>query len=337
MAELLGLIIISFTITSFLLVPFIDFLFYARNKFKKGNGINASSTDTPITNKLLVNKDVHTPVGGGLLIIPVVILLTFLIVLFTDYRMTREVYILFFTLAAFGLVGFFDDIRKIFAVFKGKYAGIKGRYLLIFQLICASLVASFLYYWVGISNIYVPLFGNIILGIWYIPLAIFVIIAFANAYNISDGLDGLSTGLLAICLFAFLALAHAVFNETLSVFVGIWIGALIAFLYFNIFPARIYLGDAGAFAFGAALAVVGLLSGKIIGLAVIGGVYIIIVSSSLLQLLSKRILKRKLFPIAPIHLYFRYIGWEEPKVVIRFWLAGAIFAIFGLWLSLLSS
>jgi phospho-N-acetylmuramoyl-pentapeptide-transferase len=131
-------------------------------------------------------------------------------------------------------------------------------------------------------------------------------------------------------------LANTVFNETLSVFVGVWIGALIAYLYFNVFPARVYLGDAGAYGFGATLAVVGLLSGKILGLAVIGGVFIVIVSSSLLQIASKKILKRKLFPIAPIHMYFKYIGWPEPKIVMRFWLVGAIFAILGLWLSLLS-
>ncbi len=339
MAELLGLIIIAFTITSFLLIPFIDFLFYCRNKFK-GNFLSTkkdvAQSDTPITNKLLLYKDEHTPVGGGLLIIPVIIVLTLVIILFTDYRFTTEIYVLFATLLLFGLVGLTDDIRKIFAVFHGKYSGVRGRYLLIFQLVAATIIASLLYFGVGINNIYVPLVGNVILDIWYIPFAVFIIIAFSNAFNISDGLDGLSTGLLTICLFAFLVLAHSVFDESLSVFVGIWIGALIAYLYFNVFPARIYLGDAGAFGFGAALAVVGLLSGKIIGLAVIGGVYIIIVASSLLQLLSKKILGRKLFPIAPVHLYFKYIGWEEPKIVMRFWLAGAIFAIFGLWLALLS-
>jgi phospho-N-acetylmuramoyl-pentapeptide-transferase len=178
--------------------------------------------------------------------------------------------------------------------------------------------------------------GNIILGVWYIPLAIFTIVGFANAYNISDGLDGLSSGLLLICLIAFLVLVSSVLNLPLSVFIGIWIGTLIAYLYFNVFPARIYLGDAGAFGFGATLAVVGLLTGKIIGLAIIGAMYIIIVGSSLFQLLSKKVLKRKLFPVAPIHMYFKYIGWEEPKIVMRFWLAGAIFAVFGLWLAFLS-
>jgi phospho-N-acetylmuramoyl-pentapeptide-transferase len=96
------------------------------------------------------------------------------------------------------------------------------------------------------------------------------------------------------------------------------------------------LGDAGAFGFGATLAVIGLLSGKILGLAVIGGVFVIIITSSLLQLFWKRVFGKKLIPVAPIHMYFKYIGWAEPKIVMRFWLAGAVFAIFGLWLALLS-
>lgn len=341
MVELLGLVLISFVITSFLLVPFIDLLFYLRKMYRerhdqKNNKVLYQSYDTPITDTLLLNKDTQTPVGGGLLIIPVIIILTLLIILFTDYHLTNDIYTIFFTLISFGLIGLLDDVRKIFAVFVGKYKGMRGRYSLVLQIIFATLAACLLYFSIGLNNIYVPIFGNIILGLYYIPMAAFVIVSFANAFNISDGLDGLSTGLLAICLFAFLVLAHAVFNESLSVFVGVWIGALIAYLYFNVFPARIYLGDAGSYAFGATLAVVGLLTGKIMGLALIGGVYVIIVTSSLIQLFSKRVLRRKILPVAPIHLYFKYLGWEEPKIVMRFWLAGAIFAIFGLWLALLS-
>jgi phospho-N-acetylmuramoyl-pentapeptide-transferase len=167
-------------------------------------------------------------------------------------------------------------------------------------------------------------------------LLVLIIVSFSNAYNISDGLDGLSTGLLTICLAAFLALASTVFDVTLATFVGIWIGALFAFLYFNIFPARIYLGDAGAYGFGATLAVVGLMTGKIFGLTVIGAMYIIIILTSMIQIFSKKFLHKKVFPIAPIHLYFRYLGWEEPKIVMRFWLAGVVFAVLGLWLALLS-
>ena len=247
-----------------------------------------------------------------------------------------ELFILLFTLLSFGAIGFIDDVKKIFLNFSGKYKGLRSRYIFLYQIIFALISSLLLYFLLGFDNIFIPIFGNIILGWWYIPLAVFAIVSFSNAYNISDGLDGLSSGLLMICLFAFLVLAHSVFDVTLGIFVGIWIGALIAYLYFNVFPARIYLGDAGAYGFGAALAMVGLLTGKIIGLAVIGGVYVVIVVSSLLQIFFKRVVKKKLIPVAPIHMYFKYVGWEEPKIVTRFWLAGIIFAILGLWLAFMS-
>lgn len=336
MIELLGLILASFFITSFLLVPFIDYLFHLKRKHRKSQTVDPDSS-TPIHNKLQAGKDIDTPVGGGILVIGVVVVLTLLTFFLTRHKLNGQILILIFTLLSFGFIGFLDDAKKIFTSFSGKYAGIRGRYILLLQLVFALITALALYFISGLNNIFIPVLGNVVLGLWYIPLAVFAIVAFANAYNISDGLDGLSSGLLTICLFAFLALASSVFNENLAIFTGVWIGALIAYLYFNVFPARVYLGDAGAFAFGATLAVIGLLTGKILGLAVIGGVYVVIIMSSLLQILSKKFLKRKIFPVAPIHLYFKYIGWEEPKIVVRFWLAGGILAIFGLWLALLSN
>lgn len=325
------------------MVPFIDFLFFLKRKKKQlreemgQEAVNQKvSKDTPIHNRLLAGKDVDTPVGGGILVIIVTVVLLLISLVFSKDPIRGHTLVLIITILSFGFIGFLDDIRKISLSFSGKYAGIKTRYLLTLQILFAIGISVLLYFTVGFNNLFVPVIGNIILGWLYIPLAVFVIVAFANAYNVSDGLDGLSSGLLTICLFAFLVLASSVLNQDLATFIGIWVGALIAYLYFNIFPARIYLGDAGAYGFGATLAVMGLLTGKILGLAVIGGVYVIILASSLIQIMSKRFLKRKVFPVAPLHMYFKYIGWEEPKIVMRFWLAGAVFAIFGLWLALLS-
>lgn len=340
MTQLLGLVLISFGVTSLLLVPFIDLLFFLKTRYKKAiqkMGYSVVSTQTPMHNKIFKGKDLEVPSGGGLLLIPLIILMSLVTLYLTSYKLTPEIYVLVFTLIVFGIIGSLDDIRKLFISFSGKYSGMKPVVLLILQTFCALLVSLLLYFTIGLNNIFVPIFGNIVLGWWFVPLAAFIIVSFSNAYNISDGLDGLSTGLLTICLFALLALSNSVLDETLSVFIGVWIGALIAYLYFNVYPARIYLGDAGSFGFGATLAVVGLLTGKVIGLGVIGGVYVVIVASSLLQIMSKKILGRKILPVAPIHIYFKYIGWEEPKIVMRFWLAGAIFAIFGLWLALLSN
>ena len=352
MIELLGLIIISFFVTSFLLVPFIDLLFYLKRRDKK-SAILAHDVNTPIHNQLLAGKDIDTPIGGGILLIPIVVVLSLLAAFVTRQGPSEDIYVLVFTILTFGSIGLLDDIRKIFISFSGKYSGIRGRYLFLLQLLFAVLVALLLYFVVGLNNIFVPVIGNIVLGWWYIPLAVFAIVSFANAYNISDGLDGLSGGILLGCFLALSWFAGSdapyvptkmdnirkilkLLNQNLAIFTGVWIGVLIAYLYFNIYPARVYLGDAGAFGFGATLAVIGLLTGKIFGLAVIGGVYVVIIFSSLLQIFSKKFLKRKLLPVAPIHMYFKYIGWEEPKIVVRFWLAGAVLAIFGLWLALIS-
>ncbi len=336
MSQLLALVLLSFSITSFFMVPFIDLLFYLRRKYKRKIPKGYDDSSTPIHNKLLAGKDVDTPVGGGILLIIIVFILSVAYAYLTDPERPTELYIILFTFLSFGLIGFLDDIKKIFTAFSGKYVGLRSRYILLLQVVAATLISLMLSYLIGLNNLYVPSLGNFLIGNWYIPLSAFVIVAFANAYNISDGLDGLSTGLLTICLFAFLALASASLDLTLAAFIGIWIGALFSFLYFNVYPARIFLGDAGALAFGATLAVIGLLSGKVLALAIIGGVYVIIVGSSLVQILSKRFLKRKVWPVAPIHMYFKYIGWEEPKIVFRFWLAQALLAILGLWLALFS-
>lgn len=336
MTHLLALVLISFSITSIFMVPFIDLLFYLRRRYKKAIPKGYDDTQTPIHNKLLKGKDIDTPVGGGILLIVLVSILAFIYGQIYGVEKDNTLYILIFTFLAFGLIGLLDDIKKIITAFSGKYAGIKGRFILLFQTFFAILIALMLYSIMGLNNIYISGIGNLVIGYWYIPIAAFIIISFSNAYNISDGLDGLSTGLLLICLIAFLALASATLNLSLASFIGIWIGSLFAFLYFNIYPARIYLGDAGALAFGATLAVVGLLTGKIVALTIIGGVYVIIISSSLLQILFKKFFKRKLIPVAPIHMYLRLIGWAEPKIVVRLWLIGALFAIFGLWIALLS-
>ncbi len=334
MQELLGLVLISFAVTAFLIVPFIDLLFFLKKKFEKGSA-EKSESHTPIHDQLM-KSDEATPSGGGILLILVLVTISLIAAWMIPLIELTSLKILIFTVLSFGGLGLVDDIRWLTTKRKGKLLGLGRKVLLVIQTILALIIGGLLYYNLGIENINIPGIGNFIIGWWFIPLSAFIIVSFANAYNISDGLDGLSTGLLMICLFAFLVLAYSVFNDTLSVFVGVWIGVLIAYLYFNVFPARIYLGDAGAFGFGATLAVVGLMTGKIVGLAIIGGVYIFIILSSLIQIFAKKFFKRKIFPVAPLHMWLKYLGWQEPKIVARFWLAGIIFAIVGLWLSLLN-
>lgn len=335
MMQLLGLVLLSFAVTSIFIVPFIDLLFNLKRRFEKEQQDQSNQSETPIHDRLM-KGDINTPSGGGILLVLILVILSLGYAILSPAVDKVSLKILIFTLLSFGSLGLTDDIKLILTRRKGKFLGLGRRKMLLIQVIFALMIAIMLYFLGGINNLYISGLGNFILNIWYIPLAAFTIVAFANAYNISDGLDGLSAGLLLICLFAFLALSSQKLDLTLASFIGIWIGLLIAYLYFNVWPARIFLGDAGAFAFGATLAVVGLLTGKILALAIIGGMFVIIVASSLIQILSKKLLKRKLLPVAPIHMYFKFIGWEEPKIVARFWLAQGIFAILGLWIALLS-
>lgn len=337
----LGLLIFSFLITSILVVPFIGLLyklkFYRRVQITK----DAEGNRTKIFDKFH-NFKAGTPVGGGLLVILVTLILY--LVLFpllsflgtyiqTAYRMMDELNILFLTFISFGLLGLYDDIMKFFGFEKTGFFGLRMRHKFIIQWILAFSISMLMYFNLHIDILNVPFWGVFKIGPMFIPLAAFIIVAFTNAFNITDGLDGLSSGLLLISLFAFWILSHSVLDTPLSVFIALWIGALLAFLYFNVYPARIILGDVGALSFGATLAVVGLLTGKAVALVIIGGLFIIEVASSLIQILSKKILKRKVFTVAPFHLWLQNQGWEEPKIVTRAWLAGIILAVLGLWLA----
>jgi len=249
--------------------------------------------------------------------------------------MMSEIKILLFTFLSFGLLGFLDDAKKTF-VMKSDYFGLRLRHKLILEIFISFVISFWLFTELKIDIFYVPLFGVIQMGWWFIPFSMFVIISFSNAFNITDGLDGLASGVLLIALGAFWIVSASILDTPLSVFIALWLGSILAFLYFNVFPARIFLGDTGALSFGATLAVVALILGKAPALVIIGWVYVVEVTSSLIQLLYKKFTKKKLFAAAPFHLFLQYHGWQEPKIVMRFWILSIVCAIFGLWLALLT-
>ncbi len=343
MVQILGLVLLSFFTVSILLVPFINLLYKIKFQRQKQKTKDIFEGRTLIFDRLHAHK-AGTPVGGGALIIFVVTVIYLLVmsamphlgwVRTAVYPFNKEVQVLLFTFISFGVLGLYDDLRKTFGFRRTNFWGIRARFKFIAQWILAFIVASTLYFSLGIEIVNISFFNVFNLGYLYIPFAAFVIVSFTNAVNISDGLDGLASGLLLICIAAFLVISGAILDTTLSVFLGLWIGALIAFLYFNIWPARIILGDVGALSFGATLAVAGLLLGKPIALVLVGGMFVVEVTSSATQLLSKKLRGKRLFEVAPLHLLVQHKGWEEPKIVFRFWLAQLILAILGLWLSFL--
>lgn len=336
----LGLVIFSFLITSVLVVPFINVLYKLKFYRRVQKTTDSEGNRTKIFDKFN-NMKAGTPVGGGLLIIVVTFILYLLlypllnimgIQITSAYcQVKEELNVLFFTFISFGILGLYDDIMKFFGFEKTGFFGLRIRHKFLIQWILAFVVALLMYFNLQIDIIYVPFFGVLKLGPFFIPLAASIVVSFTNAFNITDGLDGLASGLLMIALFSFWLLARSALDTPLSVFLAIWIGAIVAFLYFNVFPARIILGDVGALSFGATMAVVGLLIGKVFAFVVIGGIFIIEFGSSFIQILSKKFLKKKAFTVAPFHLWLQNIGWEEPKIVMRAWLAGIILALIGLW------
>jgi len=338
----LGLLLFSFLITSILVVPFINLLYKFKFQRQTQKTTDFQNKRATIFDKFH-NQKSGTPVGGGLLIIVTVSILFILlfpilkfskIFISSNYTITHEIVILFFTFISFGLLGLYDDILKFFGFKKTGFFGLRMIYKLILQLIISLIISLMIYFQLKIDFIYLPFFGVINLGWFFIPVSVIFITGFANFFNITDGLDGLSCGLLMFALFAFWILASTSMDTVLSSFLALWIGSLIAFLYFNVYPARIWLGDVGSLSFGATFAVIALLLGKVVPLLIVGAPFIIEGLSSAIHLFSKKYFHKKIFPAAPIHLTLQNLGWEEPKIVFRAWLAGVILAVFGLWLGL---
>ncbi len=339
MATYLFIVIVSFLLNSALIIPFINFLYQA--KFQRANQEtkDAFNRPTPIFDKYHKHKT-GTPVGGGILVVLTTLLVffaTLFMYVFLDKKiltnfpsMVAEIKILLFTFVSFAFLGIYDDLKKIFFWKKQLFFGLKLRHKLIIEIILSLIISYWIVYDLKIDIVHIPYFGVFNLSSLYFIFSSFVIVSFANAVNITDGLDGLASGVLMFALVCFWAIARSILDVPTSLFIASWFGGLVAFLYFNIYPARIFLGDAGALSFGATFAVIGLILGKPFSLPIIGGVFVIEIFSSLIQLLSKKFLKKKVFPVAPFHLLLQLRGWEEPKIVMRLWIMSILFAVFGL-------
>lgn len=343
LALVLSVLILSFIVTSITIIPFIDMLYKLKFLRATQETRDVFGKLTPVFNRFHRDK-AGVPVGGGFLIITVVALLFAALLPVIEYfgidvtsvyrDVNAEVNILFFTFLSFGVLGLYDDIKKFFVIKTG-FFGLRMKHKFMLELALAFVISLMLYHNLGIDFVHIPFIGTFHFGIWYVPFASFTIVAFANAVNITDGLDGLASGALMISLFGLWFLSASILDVPLSLFLALWLGSLISFMYFNVFPARIFMGDVGSLAFGATLAVVGILTGKVIALVIIGAIFVIEIASSLAQLLSKKFLKRKILPAAPFHLSLQKMGWEEPKIVQRAWLVQIMLTIFGVWLAVL--
>ena len=331
--------IAAFVITIIIAPKFIKLL----HKYKIGKQLRevASSGEKATIFQELHAKKAGTPTMGGILIWGVTLLVILLSGLSSELKFTehslfnrQETLLPIFTLLATAILGAVDDYLNLKGAGKSKGLNIKPKFLWLTLL--SALGAWWFHYRLGYDQIHIPGMGDVSLGLWYIPLFIFVITATANAVNITDGLDGLAGGLLVMAFGAFAILAFAKGLFILSALCAVIVGALLGFLWFNIFPAHFYMGDTGAISLGATLGVIAMMTDSVAVLPVIGFIFVIETISVIMQLTSKKFFKRKIFKIAPLHHHFEKCGWSEPNIVMRFWIIGAFCATLGVILGLLA-
>ena len=245
----------------------------------------------------------------------------------------NQTYLLVFGLISAGSIGLIDDIINIRGSGKG-VAGLRSTIKFLLIMVIAVIGALYFYYRLKYSLIHIPAVGDFEIGILYIPLFVLVIVSTSNAVNITDGLDGLSGGLLAASFGAFGIIALAQGNIGIAGFCLATVGAVLAYTWFNIFPARFFMGDIGSFALGTALGVVAMLTNSVFVLPIIGFVFVMEAGSSLVQIISKKLFNRKIFISAPLHHHLEAIGWPETKVTMRLWIIGAVCAGLGVMIGL---
>jgi phospho-N-acetylmuramoyl-pentapeptide-transferase len=270
----------------------------------------------------------NVPTMAGLIIVVAVTLITLL------FNLDRQqTWLPLAALLGGGLVGIIDDIINV----RGKGQGVAGlRAPLKFAMITvvAAIGAWFFYYKLGYTTVHIPFAGDLALGWLLIPLFVLVVVSTSNAVNISDGLDGLAGGLLMSAYGAFGVIAILQGNFGIAAFCMTVVGAVLAYLWFNIAPARFFMGDVGSFALGTGLGVVAMLTDTLFLLPVIGLVFVLQGGSSALQILSKKIFHRKIFIAAPLHHHLQAKDWPKTKVTMRFWVIGQVCAAVGIILAL---
>ena len=315
-----------------LLTPLYTHLAFKHKAWKRVRDTATTGEKAPVFYKLHAAKHRRNipTMAGVVTVLAVAIVTVFL-------NLSRsQTYLPLLGMVGAGLVGLLDDFINI----RGDGKGIAGlRSHLKFSLILAVAISGALYFFykLGYSQIHVPAVGDFEIGLLYIPLFIAVVVSTANAVNITDGLDGLSGGLLATAFGAYGVIAYFQGNFGLAGFCATVVGAVLAYTWFNIFPARFFMGDVGSFALGTALGIVAMLTNAVFVLPIIGIVFVAEAGSSLIQIFSKKIFKRKIFLSAPLHHHLEAIGWPETKVTMRLWVVGQVFGAIGLILGLLGN
>ncbi|HEY3275969.1 MAG TPA: phospho-N-acetylmuramoyl-pentapeptide-transferase [Syntrophorhabdaceae bacterium] len=322
---------LSALIISFFLTP------YAIRKFNEWKIKSDTREDVPERHA----QKSGTPTMGGF-----VILVSTIIPTLCWADLTNEyIWLVTFTMLGFGAIGFIDDARKLGST-KGK--GITGRMKLLLQILLALLISAFVYSRPGFNaELTIPFFKNATpdLGIFYIILGVIIVVGSSNGVNLTDGLDGLAIGpVLTVCstflLFAYLV-GNVKFAQYLQIFYvrgageltilcGAMLGAGIGFLWYNTFPAELFMGDTGSLSLGASLGAIAIIIKQEALLVIAGGIFVIETVSVIIQVLSFKYRGKRVFRMAPIHHHFELKGWNEGKIVVRFWIISVILGLIAL-------
>lgn len=274
-----------------------------------------------------------TPTMGGMLLVVVVMFLAMAMRIEDPFTLTPML-----ALVGVAILGAVDDFVNV-----RTGVGVRGRFKLVWQTIVALLAAFYIQRHFDITGVNVPFLGEIVIGgLVFVLFVAFVIVGVSNAVNLTDGLDGLAGGVLIFSFVAYLLIALVEVpggkpsQPNLAIFCALIIGALMGFLWFNVHPAQLFMGDAGALSMGATLAVVATITGQLPLLAVIGVVFLAVIMSVVLQVGSFKLRGRRIFRMAPLQHHFELIGWAEEKITVRFWIVSALAALLGFSLYLAS-
>lgn len=311
------------------LTPIYTYFAYRFKFWKKQRSTSTLGEKLEVFTKLHANKFTRNiPTMAGIIGVVAISIITFC------FNWDRaQTWLPLAALVGGASVGLLDDIINVRGVGNG-VAGLRSS-LKFAMVIAMSLVLGwFFYYKLGYNTVHVPYIGDWFLGPWIVPLFVLVVVSAGNAVNISDGLDGLAGGLLVISFMTFGVIALLQGHLKIAGFCFSVVGALLSYLWFNIYPARFFMGDVGSFAFGTSLGVVAMLTNTLFLLPIVGILFVIEAGSSLIQISSKRLFHRKIFLSAPIHHHLEAKGWPETKVTMRFWVIAGVSGFLGLLVAL---
>jgi len=322
----------------------INFLYKNKLWRKEARTKTITGDEASVFHELHKEREVSVPRFGGILIVGATIVTALIFLALSksgipffekiNFVSRNQTWLPFFTLITASLLGLADDILQVKG--QGKYiaGGMTFTRRLVIVILIGLIGALWFYFKLDVHTIHIPLVGDLEVGIWLIPLFVVVTLACWSG-GVVDGLDGLAGGVLGSIFAAFGIISFANGQIDLAAFCVVIVGTILSFLWFNIPPARFYMGETGMLGLTATLAVIAFLSDSIIVLPIIAGLIVVEVFSIILQLISKRIRHKKIWLCTPIHHHFEALGWPHYKVTMRFWIIGIILAIIGVAIRLL--